>query len=227
MDDDGGKIGIEHGRAERVLEAADEDRLIDECVQRPAKPAPFGRKRRPARGRRAGDDQDFEIGSMRVRLPKRRRQDVRRHAVVILVLVPFARILTEGPREQRAGDAAGSAAVACASFAAAWSRSAVINCEPGIGVKFLGRGHLGKRRLELGAAARTCWTTPRPVPPDLAIDRRVRRDRRKTDRCEEENGLPWTYEHSRADRIRAADCVNISREKRIGLFKRKEADTLV
>ena len=41
VDDDGGEVGIEHDRAERILDAADEHRLIDESIERPAQPAPL------------------------------------------------------------------------------------------------------------------------------------------------------------------------------------------
>ena len=41
IDDDGPEIGIEHGPAERVLETADKDRLIDEGIGRTAQLPPF------------------------------------------------------------------------------------------------------------------------------------------------------------------------------------------
>ena len=41
VDHDGGQLGVEHRGAECVLEAADEDRLVDEGIQRPAKAAPL------------------------------------------------------------------------------------------------------------------------------------------------------------------------------------------
>ena len=150
---DRGKIGIENGRAERVLEAADEDRLVDEGVQRPAQAAPFRRQGRPACGRRAGDNQDLEVRSMRFRLPQRRRQGVRRHGFVILVLVPHARILAEGPGQHGAGDPAGQGRRGLRVVGRGVIAQRGHQLRAGIGVKLFGRGHLGERRVELGAAA--------------------------------------------------------------------------
>ena len=56
--------------------AADEDRLIDERIQRAAKPAPSVAKSGPAGCRRSGDDQDLEIGSMRAFASQRRREHI-------------------------------------------------------------------------------------------------------------------------------------------------------
>ena len=67
MDNDGRKIRVEYRCAERVLKTADEDRLIDERIQRPAKPPPLHTKSGPACRRRACDDQDLEIGAMCIR----------------------------------------------------------------------------------------------------------------------------------------------------------------
>ena len=56
MDNHGRKIWIEQRRTERILKTADEDRLIDECIQRPAKSAPLRGKGAPGeRGGPAGD----------------------------------------------------------------------------------------------------------------------------------------------------------------------------
>ena len=41
VDHDGGQLGVEHRGAEGVLEAADEHRLVDERIQRPAQAAPL------------------------------------------------------------------------------------------------------------------------------------------------------------------------------------------
>ena len=50
VDDDGRDVGIQHDRAEGVFQASDDDRLIDERIDRTAQLAPFGRKRRPVAG---------------------------------------------------------------------------------------------------------------------------------------------------------------------------------
>ena len=153
VDDDGGKVGIEHRRAERVLEAADEDRLVDERVHRPAQPAPFRGERGPARGRRAGDDQDFEIGPVRVRAAQRGRQDIGRRAVTVLVDIPIAGVLTEGAREQHAGDAARERRGRMRIVRRGMVAQRVDQMGAGIGVKLLGRGNVRECRLEFGAIA--------------------------------------------------------------------------
>ena len=154
MDNHGGKIRVEHRRAERVLETADEDRLIDERIQRPAKSAPLRSKSGPARSGRPRDDQDLEIRSMCIRAPEGWRQHIRRYSLAVLVRLPIAGVLAEGPREQGAGDAAGKRR----SRVRVVRRGMVAQCrhqlKAGIGVEFLGRGHLGERSLELGPVAR-------------------------------------------------------------------------
>ncbi len=95
VNDDGAEIRIEHDGAERVFEAADEHRLVDEGVERAAQPAPLGAKVRPGGGRRSGDDQGFEIGSARIGAAGRRRHQVRHRFLVILVGVPVAGMLAE------------------------------------------------------------------------------------------------------------------------------------
>jgi hypothetical protein len=64
VDHDSGQIRVKHSRAERVLKAADNNRLIDERVQWSAKATPFRSKTWPASCWRTGHDQHFEIGSM-------------------------------------------------------------------------------------------------------------------------------------------------------------------
>ena len=148
VDDDGGEIRVEHCRAECVLEAADEDRLVDERIQRPAQPAPLRGKSRPARGRRAGDDQDLEIRPMGIRAPKRRRQYIRRHALVILVRVPIAGVLAERSGEHGAGDATAKRCGRGRIIGRGMIAQGGQQPEAGIGMEFLGRRHLGERRLE-------------------------------------------------------------------------------
>ena len=66
VDDDGCDIGIEHRRTEGILEASDDDRLIDERVNRTPQPPPFGCEVLPVGGGNAGHDQGLEIGPARL-----------------------------------------------------------------------------------------------------------------------------------------------------------------
>ena len=88
-------------------------------------------------------------------MPKGRRQHICRHLLALLMRLPIAAILTEGPAEYGASDTAGKG----------YSRLRVVFCgvvaqcryqlRPRIGVKFFGRRHLGKGRLELGPVGQT------------------------------------------------------------------------
>ncbi len=101
VDHDGGKIGVQDGRAERVLETADDDRFIDERVDRTPQLAPFRAEPRPIVGGNAGDDQDFEIRTVRPFPPERRRQQIGNIPSAIIVQIPLAGMLAEGPCRQR------------------------------------------------------------------------------------------------------------------------------
>ena len=199
VDDDGGEVRVEDGRAERVLEAADEDRLVDERILRPAKPAPLRGESGPACGWRPGDDQDLEIGPMAIRAPKRRRQYIRRHALVILVRVPIAGVLAERSGEHGAGDATGEGCGRGRIIGRGMIAQRRQQLEAGIGVEFLGRRHLGERGLECLPGCRSRRTRPRPLPPGDATDRRALRDLQKIDRFELlECWIPLTWSVSSA-----------------------------
>jgi hypothetical protein len=104
VDDDGCDVGIEHRRAERVFQASDDHRLIDERVERTPQPAPFGGKVLPAGGGQAGDDQGLEIGPARLAAAERGRQQIRRAALAVVVQIPVARMLAERAGHQRLRD---------------------------------------------------------------------------------------------------------------------------
>src|SRR5579864_2375159 len=93
VDDDGRDVGIQHGGAEGIFEAADQDRLIDERVGRPAKLAPFSRKVRPSGRWQAGNDQCLEIGSSRGGVAKTRREQFRHLVFVVWLYVPVTGML--------------------------------------------------------------------------------------------------------------------------------------
>ena len=59
---DRGDDRVEQDGADRVLEAADRHRLVDEGVLRPAQAAQFGHLMRPAVGGAGRDDEHLEIG---------------------------------------------------------------------------------------------------------------------------------------------------------------------
>src|SRR5262245_11256430 len=99
MDDYGRQRRIHERRANGVLETADEHRLVDKWIERPAKAPPFLSESGPARGRRTRDYQNFEIGAICIRASKSRRQHIRAHPISVLVRVPVAGILAEGPRQ--------------------------------------------------------------------------------------------------------------------------------
>src|SRR6185295_4138025 len=85
---------------------------------------------------------------MRLAATKRWWQHVCRCRVTILVCVPIGRVLTERAREQGAGNAADKGCsrprVVCGSLVPQGSEQV----QPGIGMKFFGRRHLGKGRFE-------------------------------------------------------------------------------
>ena len=147
LDDHRREVRIEHGRTEGVLEAPDEDRLVDERVQRTAQAAPFGGERGPSGRGRAGDDQDLEVGTMCIRAPERRRQHVRGHGVLVLVLRPLAGILAVPAGQQRAQDAAGELRDRARVALVVAQRGEQLRTR--IGMERLGDGQLAERGVEL------------------------------------------------------------------------------
>src|SRR3569833_2846809 len=100
VDEHGAEIRIEHRRAERILETASEDRLIDERVHWPAQLSPFRRKVGPVGGGYAGHDQGFEIRPARAALTEPRRQQIRHFVLGICMRFPITGMLAKGSRLQ-------------------------------------------------------------------------------------------------------------------------------
>src|SRR6187402_2852493 len=107
LDDHRREVRIEHGRAEGILEASDEDRLVCERVLWAAQAPPFGGECGPARRGYPGNDEHLEIGPVSLGAAERRRQHIGRHGALVLLLGPVAWILAVSARQQRAQDAAG------------------------------------------------------------------------------------------------------------------------
>ena len=99
----GSEISVEESRAERVLEAADYDRLIDEGVERPTQAPPFGCESRPPCRRRSRDDEDLKVRPTVVGATKRGRQHIRRNAFAILVGRPVPWVVPERLGEKSPG----------------------------------------------------------------------------------------------------------------------------
>src|SRR5262245_64090588 len=95
MDDRRSELRVQDGGAECILEASDEYRFVDERIERPAKPSPLGAQRVPSTGRCSGDDEHFEIGSVAVFAPERRRQHIRYGLFRIDLRFQLAGILSE------------------------------------------------------------------------------------------------------------------------------------
>ncbi len=95
IDDDGADIAVEHCRAEGILDAADEYRLINESVQRAAQPAPLGRGGGPAVGRHSSHNQRFEIRPLGVATAQCRRQHVAHGGFGVLARIPIGAIAAE------------------------------------------------------------------------------------------------------------------------------------
>ena len=154
VDHDGGQLGVEHRGAEGVLEAADEDRLVDERIQRPAKAAPLCGQAWPACGGRAGDDQDLEIGPMGFRAREGRMQRLRRSTFAIIVRIPVAGILAKRAGKQGARDAPAQGCSRVRVIGRSMLAQRRHQLVTGIGMKLLGRRHLGERRFERCPIAR-------------------------------------------------------------------------
>ena len=154
MDDHGREIRIEHGGAECILETANKHRLVNEGVQRTAQPAPLGAKRRPARSRRSGDDQDLEIGPVRDRCGREPAASRPARLPSVPVGIPVAGMLAERPRQQCAGDAFGKRERRPRVVFRGILSQRSYQMRSGISMKFLGNRHLGERGLEFGAIAR-------------------------------------------------------------------------
>ncbi len=152
VDDDRGQTRIEHGRAERVLEAADQTGSYTNasCGRRRRRHSVASAAQRFCR--RAGDDQDLEVGPPRRCLTAERgRQHVRRHRFVVLIPVPIPGVLTEGPVEQVARDAPGQLRGCGRVVRRHMLPQRTQEPQPRIGVEFLRCRHLGERCRDLGA----------------------------------------------------------------------------
>src|ERR1700692_3677290 len=97
VDHDGSEVGVKECRAEGVFKTADDDRLIDERIDRTPKLAPFRAERRPIVGGDAGDEQGFKIRAVRLFPPERRRQQFGNTSVALIMQTPVAGMLTKGP----------------------------------------------------------------------------------------------------------------------------------
>ena len=182
VDDDGRYVGIDHGGAKGVFEASDEHRLVDEGVQRTTQPAPFGAKIWPIRRRHAGDDQHLEIRTMRFRSPQRRRKQIGRSALAVVV---------KYPNRSHAGGTISSAGTAgCGSRAPPWPtrrpRPRLPSGRPsgaGRDSREILRSPRSRRTgRRTGCVSRSRRTRLSRRPPGSASDRLSRRVRRKTDR---------------------------------------------
>jgi hypothetical protein len=82
------EAGVEDDGEHRVLEAADDDRLVDELVldaPEPAERLPDLRPRGPLGGR---DEQDLEVRPPALTTADRRRQDIGQMGLALLVRLP-------------------------------------------------------------------------------------------------------------------------------------------
>ena len=154
VDDDSREIRIEHVSAEGVLEASDKHRFVDEGVERAAQPAPFSAEILPVRRRYTCDNQELEIRAMRFRSAERRRQQVGRSMLAIVMNIPIARMLAERFGHQRLQNPR----CECRSRrSSAGGRSFLQGChqaKAGISVKFLRHFELSEQVIEFVAIAR-------------------------------------------------------------------------
>ena len=95
VDHHGGKIGVQHRRAQRIFGAADDDRLVDERVVRATHPTPLHADRGPSLDRGAGDDQYLEVRRCAVLPAHGRRQDVGHAARDLAVRIPIRCMLSK------------------------------------------------------------------------------------------------------------------------------------
>ena len=153
-EDDRNDFRIHCCRAEGILEGANEDRLVDESILRPAQPADFVRKCGPTCSRLAVDEKDFEIRPARAGFTRRWRHDIghlaRRH---LIVYVPLRLSLAIDTGQQPIGDAPcefrGATCVVGSDALVQRSQQASAR----VGVVFFCRRNGGERRLQRGPLA--------------------------------------------------------------------------
>ena len=131
VDDDGCDVGVEHRRAEGVLEAADDDRLIDERIDADAAACAIRLRGAASWWREAGDDQGLEIGPARLAAAECGGHQVRDAAVAVFVHTPVTGVLAEGARHQRLRDPGRKRQRRRGIAGGGASFRAAINCRPG------------------------------------------------------------------------------------------------
>ena len=104
VDRDAGDDRVEQDGADRVLEAADRHRLVDEGVLRPAQAAQLGHLLRPAVGGAGRDDEHLEVGPVPRLVPHRRGIELGRRLGELLGGLPGAGVVLVGPGQDRLGD---------------------------------------------------------------------------------------------------------------------------
>ena len=153
------EIRVEHDGEDRVLEAPDHDRLVDELVldaPQPAEGLPDLRPHRPLGGR---DEQDLEVRPPALTAADRGRQDVGDMGLALLVRLPGLLVIPVAVGEERAADPLHQAREA--RPVPGLQALVHLRHQPGSGIaaELLQRRELGEQRPRVLAG-----TGPRPPP---------------------------------------------------------------
>ena len=98
------EVRVEHDGEDCVLEAADDDGLVDELVLGPAQPPEGLADARPHRPLRRGDEQDLEVWPPTLAASHRWREDVGHTRIPLLVSFPGLLVVPVAAGEERAAD---------------------------------------------------------------------------------------------------------------------------
>ncbi len=157
-----------HDRGEkRVLDAADQHRLVDHGVLDAPQAANFPGNLRPARSRRRSHEQGLEVRPVSVvAIAKCGRQPLRRRVVGIVRRLPFTAVVAVAAGQQRATDPAHKPADAKRVVAADAFGEHLHQPRSGIGEKVLERVQFHEGRFHWGAPAASLAAL-RPRGPGL------------------------------------------------------------
>ena len=161
-------LAVQHRADDRVLEAADQHRLVDHRVLGAAQAADLVRDLRQFGGRRRGHEHRLEIRPPALAALRRKRQPVRHIRVAIIGCFPFAAVVAIAARQQRAAEPEHQPCHAHGVIFGDLLGQRFHQPVTGIGKEVLQRPHFRQRSLHRGAPAAR-FAAARFSRPDLRL----------------------------------------------------------
>ena len=175
-------IGLRERGAEGIFEAADNDGLIDERIDRASQPAPFHAERRPMNRREAGDNEGFEIGTVGCFPPKVGGRRSGMSPSPSSCRIPVTSMLTEGLCRQGLSNSCRKRELSLPHFLLRQLPS-MLPSDAGRDTREIPQSRKDQTASPRMSRGPRFAPTLSQHPPDRANRPPVRRVRKKTDRC--------------------------------------------